>query len=151
MELAATIEGLNLLVTDLTMPKMNGDELARRLRVLQPDLPVLYLTGFSDRLFADRMQLWENEAFLDKPCSINGLLEAMSLVSHRPVPGAFGVRPRAKAAIADAASTDARTRAEKPVADWDRKDGGPREARTRDLRVANAPTARHTKRTIHKG
>ena len=64
--LAATINDLDLLVTDLMMPTMNGDELARRLRATDPDLPVLYLTGFSDRLFADRMQLWQSEAFLDK-------------------------------------------------------------------------------------
>lgn len=100
---AALVGDIDLLVTDLMMPHMNGDELARRLRLVQPDLPVLYLTGFSDRLFADRMQLWENEAFLDKPCSIRGLLEAVSLVSHRPVPGSFGVRAPAAPARADAA------------------------------------------------
>jgi DNA-binding response OmpR family regulator len=89
--LAVLAGDINLVVTDLMMPHMNGDELARRLRANQPDLPVLYLTGFSDRLFADRMQLWENEAFLDKPCSVKGLLEAVALISHRRVPGTFGV------------------------------------------------------------
>jgi DNA-binding response OmpR family regulator len=102
LTVAATIDGLDLLVTDLMMPKMNGDELARRLRATEPDLPVLYLTGFSDRLFADRMQLWQSEAFLDKPCSVNGLLEAVSLVSHRAVPGVFGVQARVKPASAGA-------------------------------------------------
>ena len=100
---ATMVGDFDLLVTDLMMPHMNGDELARRLRMNQPDLPVLYLTGFSDRLFADRMQLWENEAFLDKPCSVKALLEAVSLVSHRPVPGSFGVRAQEPAAAADVA------------------------------------------------
>ena len=36
----------------------------------QPRLKVLYLTGFSDRLFKEKVTLWEDEAFLDKPCSI---------------------------------------------------------------------------------
>lgn len=89
---AASIDKVDLLLTDLMMPRMNGNELARRLRALRPDLPVLYLTGFSDKLFADQLQLWENEAFLDKPCSVRGLLEAVSLVIHGPVPGAFGVQ-----------------------------------------------------------
>jgi CheY-like chemotaxis protein len=71
----------DLLLTDLIMPQMNGDELARRLRVKQPDLPVLYLTGFSDRLFSERCVLWEGEAFLDKPCTPRGLLEAVSMIS----------------------------------------------------------------------
>jgi DNA-binding response OmpR family regulator len=97
--LASTAGPLDLLVTDLMMPHMSGDELARRLRCVEPDLPVLYLTGFSDRLFADRMQLWEREAFLDKPCSVNGLLEAVSLVSRRPVMGRLGL-------LADANASD---------------------------------------------
>ena len=44
------------------------------------DLPILYLTGFSDHLFTERQVLWEGEAFLDKPCTPRGLLEAVSLV-----------------------------------------------------------------------
>jgi two-component system cell cycle sensor histidine kinase/response regulator CckA len=81
---AGSGESFDLLVTDLMMPHMNGDELARRLRACDPDLRVLYLTGYSDRLFAERLQLWEHEAFLEKPCTVNGLLEAVSLVSGRP-------------------------------------------------------------------
>jgi CheY-like chemotaxis protein len=81
MAAAERLESIDLLITDLIMPETNGDELARRLRQRDADLPVLYLTGFSDRLFTDRALLWEHEAFLDKPCSIKALLEAASLVS----------------------------------------------------------------------
>lgn len=70
----------DILVTDLMMPEMSGDELARRLRLNEPRLKVLYLTGFSDHLFKEKVTLWADEAFLDKPCSINGLLEAVSLL-----------------------------------------------------------------------
>jgi two-component system, cell cycle sensor histidine kinase and response regulator CckA len=62
------------------MPEMNGDELARRLRAQDPDLRVLYLTGHSEKLFAERMVLWEHEAFLDKPFTPAALLEAVSLL-----------------------------------------------------------------------
>src|SRR5688500_4317880 len=41
---------VDVLVTDLMMPEMTGDELARRLRQSEPALKVLYLTGFSDKL-----------------------------------------------------------------------------------------------------
>jgi two-component system cell cycle sensor histidine kinase/response regulator CckA len=80
IEAAAKLGSLDLLVTDLMMPKMTGDELARRLRLSQPSLKVLYLTGFSDRLFKEKVTLWQDEAFLDKPCSIKGLKEAVSLL-----------------------------------------------------------------------
>jgi|SRR4051812_21177803 two-component system cell cycle sensor histidine kinase/response regulator CckA len=80
IEKAATLQPFDLLVTDLMMPQMTGDELARRLRVSHPSLKVLYLTGFSDRLFKEKVTLWADEAFLDKPCSVNGLLQAVSLL-----------------------------------------------------------------------
>ena len=37
-------------------------------------------TGSSDRLFKEKVTLWADEAFLDKPCSVKGLLEAVSLL-----------------------------------------------------------------------
>jgi CheY-like chemotaxis protein len=80
LRISAADGPFDVLLTDLIMPQICGDELARRLRVTQPDLPVLYLTGFSDRLFTERSRLWEGEAFLEKPCTPKGLLEAVSQI-----------------------------------------------------------------------
>lgn len=80
IEVAAHLGSFDLLVTDMMMPQMTGDELARRLRINEPKLKILYLTGYSDRLFKDKVTLWEDEAFLDKPCSVKSLLEAVSLL-----------------------------------------------------------------------
>jgi len=80
LAIAPTIGPVDLLLTDVVMPEMNGDELARQLCIRQPDLKVLYFTGFSDRLFKDKGQLWDGEAFLEKPCTAKGLLEAVSLL-----------------------------------------------------------------------
>jgi CheY-like chemotaxis protein len=68
------------LVTDVMMPGMTGDELARQLRQSERDLKVLYLTGYSDRLFREKVALWADEAFLEKPFTSNGLREALSLL-----------------------------------------------------------------------
>lgn len=80
LEVAAKLETFDILVTDVMMPQMTGDELARRIRVSAPAIKVLYLTGFSDRLFKEKVTLWADEAFLDKPCSVKGLLQAVSLL-----------------------------------------------------------------------
>ncbi len=72
---------LDLLLTDINMPDLKGDEVARRFRRARPELKVLYLSGFVDSLFAERSVLWEDEAFLDKPFTIKGLLEAVSLLT----------------------------------------------------------------------
>jgi CheY-like chemotaxis protein len=80
LEVASRMEEFDLVVTDVMMPQMTGDELARRLRAQRPTVKVLYLTGFSDRLFKEKVTLWADEAFLDKPCTVKGLLEAVSLL-----------------------------------------------------------------------
>jgi two-component system, cell cycle sensor histidine kinase and response regulator CckA len=83
IEVAKNMESLDVLVTDVIMPQMTGDELARRLRQTeQRELKVLYLTGFSDRLFKEKVTLWADEAFLDKPCGVQGLLQAVSLLLY---------------------------------------------------------------------
>jgi CheY-like chemotaxis protein len=78
-----TVEAMprfDLLLTDLSMPDISGAELARRLRAADPELKVLYFTGYRDTLFVERHTLGQDEAFLDKPCTVNGLLEAVSLL-----------------------------------------------------------------------
>jgi hypothetical protein len=40
--------GVDLLITDLVMPDMDGRELARQARGFRPDLPVLFMSGYSE-------------------------------------------------------------------------------------------------------
>ena len=87
MAVAAKLGSFQILVTDVMMPQMTGDELARRIRQTEPSVKVLYLTGFVDRLFKEKATLWEDEAFLDKPCSVKALLEAVSLLLYGKLNG----------------------------------------------------------------
>ena len=79
----------DVFVVDVVMTPMRGDELARRLRQQDPDAKVLYFTGYSERLFESRQSLWEHEAFIEKPVTVRGLLEAVSLMlfGHTSGPG----------------------------------------------------------------
>lgn len=70
----------DLCVLDVVMPEMRGDELGRRLRQKDPDVKVLYFTGYSDVLFKEKPVLWDNESFAEKPLTIEGLREAVSLL-----------------------------------------------------------------------
>jgi PAS domain S-box-containing protein len=53
----------DLLLTDLTMPKMNGKELASRVREKVPGLKVVFMSGYSEQMIADV----EGADFLQKP------------------------------------------------------------------------------------
>lgn len=72
---------LDLLIADLDMPELTGDEMVRRIRTARPDLKVLYVTGHID-LLMDARPLWEGEAFLEKPFNPAGLREAVSLLLY---------------------------------------------------------------------
>jgi two-component system cell cycle sensor histidine kinase/response regulator CckA len=67
-------------VLDLMMPQMRGDLLAAAVRRRNPYAKVLYFTGYSDVLFMEKVALADGEAYVEKPVSPNGLMEAVSLL-----------------------------------------------------------------------
>jgi two-component system cell cycle sensor histidine kinase/response regulator CckA len=69
-------------VVDVVMPDMSGSELGQALRRVDPDAKILYCTGFSDTLFSEKTTLGAHEAFVEKPLTMQGLLEAVSLLLH---------------------------------------------------------------------
>jgi two-component system cell cycle sensor histidine kinase/response regulator CckA len=72
--------GVDLLVTDLMMPGLNGRELAEVARRHFPKVRVLYVTGFADTLFKGLQELGDGESFIEKPFGSDGLLEATRLL-----------------------------------------------------------------------
>ena len=58
---------LDLLVTDVVMPNMDGRELADRLRARMPHLKVLFLSGYMDDALLRRGVFEANETLLQKP------------------------------------------------------------------------------------
>jgi two-component system cell cycle sensor histidine kinase/response regulator CckA len=71
---------IDFLIADLDMPVMRGEDMAKEVRRMRPDLRILFVTAHSELLFKERPELIENEAFLDKPFTMRGLLEAVSLL-----------------------------------------------------------------------
>jgi CheY-like chemotaxis protein len=41
---------IDLVITDMAMPQMNGAQLAQAIRALKPDLPIILATGYAERL-----------------------------------------------------------------------------------------------------
>jgi signal transduction histidine kinase len=61
--------GIDLLITDVVMPEMNGRELADRLKSFYPELKVLFMSGYTTDVIAHRGVLDEGVFFMQKPFS----------------------------------------------------------------------------------
>ncbi len=69
--------GIDLLITDVVMPEMNGRELAETLQARYPDLKVLFMSGYTANVIAHRGVLKEGVHFIWKSGSARA-------VSRRP-------------------------------------------------------------------
>jgi two-component system, cell cycle sensor histidine kinase and response regulator CckA len=74
---------LDLMVTDMVMPEMDGRELARRLHSDRPSLPVIYLSGYSAEAIGRDGVLDQGAAFLEKPFRPDFLVQKVREVLER--------------------------------------------------------------------
>jgi PAS domain S-box-containing protein len=64
---------INLLLTDVIMPEMNGRDLANRIVALHPNLKCLFMSGYSSTVIASKGVLEEGTYFIQKPFSVRDL------------------------------------------------------------------------------
>jgi CheY-like chemotaxis protein len=73
-------QGIDLLVTDIIMPGMNGRELRDELTRRRPALPALFVSGYSEDVVSEQGALDEDVALLHKPFSVDELRERVRAV-----------------------------------------------------------------------
>jgi len=66
---------VNLLLTDVIMPDMNGRELFNQVAALYPWTRVLFMSGYTDNVIAHHGVLNDNVAFIQKPFTVDSLAE----------------------------------------------------------------------------
>lgn len=82
-----------LVVTDIVMPGMTGDELGRRLRTDRPTLPVLYLSGYARPHFDFLSEAELVRCWLPKPFEISALVAMVRDLCGPPNPGDLTGQP----------------------------------------------------------
>ena len=68
-------ETIDLLITDVVMPEMNGPDLVDRLSRSRPGLAVLYISGYTDHALLHRGSIGQDAALLQKPFLPESLLK----------------------------------------------------------------------------
>jgi CheY-like chemotaxis protein len=75
---AETFSGtIDLMVTDVVLPGLNGRALTTRLRERRPKLDVLYMTGYTDDEILRRGLIDDQVNLLDKPFNATQLVHAV--------------------------------------------------------------------------
>jgi PAS domain S-box-containing protein len=78
-------QGVDLVISDVVMPEMGGRELGQRLATLDPDLPILYMSGYTGEDVVQRGLLDPGAPFQQKPFTPAGLaLKIRGMLDHDP-------------------------------------------------------------------
>lgn len=75
---------IDLVLTDMVMPKMGGIELIQQLRALTPNLRWIFMSGYTDRAMAHNGLLDTNENFVSKPLTPDMLIHKLREVLDAP-------------------------------------------------------------------
>src|SRR3546814_1227723 len=74
LERFAQMEKVDLIISDVMMPTMDGPAMVRAMRARRPDLPVLFMSGYAEEQLRQSIDI-DDVAFLPKPFSVAQLAE----------------------------------------------------------------------------
>ena len=77
---------IDLLITDLVMPGMNGIELAGRFHDIRPGVPVLFMSGYSEDAVEHLGEMSDRQQFLQKPITPSILSRKVREILAAPIP-----------------------------------------------------------------
>jgi CheY-like chemotaxis protein len=70
---------IDLLITDMVMPEMNGRELVEHARTLRPEMPVLFMSGYTDDVISRQTFFGADTLYLQKPFTPDALTSHVRL------------------------------------------------------------------------
>jgi CheY-like chemotaxis protein/anti-sigma regulatory factor (Ser/Thr protein kinase) len=72
--------GFDLVITDMTMPHMPGDALAKKILAIRPDMPIILCTGFSEKISREKAKDLGVKALVMKPVPVREIAKTIRAV-----------------------------------------------------------------------
>ena len=67
----------DVIITDMTMPRMTGDRLAAEVLKIRPNMPVIICTGYSERMSAKKAEALGVSKYIEKPIDLRNLASSL--------------------------------------------------------------------------
>ncbi|MDL1984618.1 MAG: PAS domain S-box protein [Deltaproteobacteria bacterium] len=67
----------DLIITDMIMPKMTGDKLAKEILSIRPDIPIILCSGYSDKIDAEKAAALGVRKYIEKPLNMSDFMIAI--------------------------------------------------------------------------
>jgi len=74
---SADPDGFDVIITDMTMPRMTGDRLTKEILTIRPQMPVIICTGYSERMSEKRAETLGVRKYIEKPIALRNLASAL--------------------------------------------------------------------------
>ena len=76
----------DVIITDMTMPRMTGDRLAAEVLKIRQDMPVIICTGYSERMSAKKAEALGVRKYIEKPIDLRNLASSLREVLDKKCP-----------------------------------------------------------------
>jgi PAS domain S-box-containing protein len=80
----AYVGKIDILITDVVMPEMNGRDLSEKITAIFPEIKLLFMSGYAAKAISQQGVLDNTVAFIQKPFSMNTLAEKIRMVIDEP-------------------------------------------------------------------
>jgi len=74
---SADPDHFDVIITDMTMPRMTGDRLTKEILTIRPEMPVIICTGYSERMSEKDAEAFGVRKYIEKPIDTRNLAAAL--------------------------------------------------------------------------